>query len=117
MLSRLGKTLACATMLASTAGLLAAPSEASASPARPMAWSFGCEYGRACIRLAANTDDPWWNMEQCGDNAVYDHYSYAIANGNGFTVYYKDGTWDYTAPWSQRTLDNTNIVVRAHVYC
>jgi hypothetical protein len=124
MHNRLGKALTCATMAASTIGLFAVPSQAAstvkapmASPARPMYFSYGCDAGRACLRLRVTVPNSWWNVEHCGDNPIYDYYSYAIANGNGFTVYYQNGKWDYTAPWTQRTLDNTNLATMVHVYC
>jgi hypothetical protein len=115
MLNHLGKALTCAALAASAIGLSAVPSQAS--PARPMYFNYGCDYGRACIRLAVTVQNSWWNADHCGDNPIHDYYSYAIANGNGFTVYYQNGTWDYTAPWTQRRLDNTNLATMMHVDC
>ncbi len=117
----LGKTLASAAMVASAAGLFAVPAQAAptakAPVASPMYFSYGCDYGRACIQLQAPVADDIWNLEQCGNNTVHDHYTWAMARGNGFTAYYQNGTWDYTAPWTQRSLDKYNVVTSVWVYC
>jgi hypothetical protein len=116
MLRRLGKALTGVTMVASMIGLFAAPSQA-APAAFPRYFSYGCDYGHACLRLRVTVANSFWNVEQCGDSRIYDYYSYAIAYGNGFTVYYQDGRWDYVAPWSQRSLDGTNLATMVRVYC
>jgi hypothetical protein len=121
MLYRLGKAALSVMMAASLIGLFAAPSQAAstahAPTAFPMYFSYGCDYGHACLRLRAPVADKFWNVEYCGDNGIYDYYNYAIAYGNPFTVYYQNGTWDYVAPWTQRTLDGTNLATKVHVYC
>jgi hypothetical protein len=111
-------------MAASMIGLFAAPSQAAstvkaptASAVSPMYWNYGCDSGHACLRLRVTVANSWWNVEHCGDNPIHDYYNYAIANGNGFTVYYQNGKWDYTAPWTQRGLDNTNLATMVRVYC
>jgi hypothetical protein len=116
MSSRLVKTLASATMAASAVGLFAAPSQAA--PVSPAYWKYGCDYGHACLRLArSGVPDDYWNVERCGDSGLHDYFDSTIAYGNGFTVYYQNGTWDYTAPWSQRRLDPHNLATMVRVHC
>jgi hypothetical protein len=118
MHNRLGKALACATMAASTIGLFAAPSQAASTvPALPTYWNYGCDYGHACLRHRITVENSFWNVENCGDSGLHDYFNYAIAYGNGFTVYYQNGKWDYVAAWSQRTLDGTNLATMVRVYC
>src|SRR4051812_21732897 len=71
MLNRLGKALTCAALAASAIGLSAVPSQAS--PARPMYFNYGCDYGHACIRLAVTVQNSWWNADHCGDNPIHDY--------------------------------------------
>jgi hypothetical protein len=118
MLSRLTKLLTCATMAASTIGLFAAPSQAASTvPAVPSYWSYGCDYGHACLRHRVPVENSYWNVENCGDSGIHDYFNYAIAYGNPFTVYYQNGKWDYVGAYSQRTLDGTNLATMVHVYC
>ncbi|MFI0977429.1 hypothetical protein ACH4SP_10415 [Streptomyces sp. NPDC021093] len=89
---------------------------ASAAPPGADYWSPQCDYGRACIFLA-NTPNKIWNVESCGYNPIQDHYNWAKAHGNAFTVTYADGRWDRVEAWTERPLDGNNLVVRVDVLC
>ncbi|MFD7539909.1 hypothetical protein [Streptomyces sp. NPDC059819] len=103
-----------AAALGATAALTSGP--ASAAPASAQYWSPQCDWGSACIYLA-HTPGKIWNLNACGYNPIQDHYSWAKAHGNAFTVHYANGTWDRVEAWTERPLDGNNLVTSVDVFC
>lgn len=108
---------AAATAVTLLAGaLVSGASSASAADYQPDFWSDRCNAGRACI-FPSNAPGVW-NADRCGDNFIpAQSFYYAQSAANPFTVYYRDGRWDYVAGYTVRPLDTRNLVIKVVVWC
>ena len=134
MNNHLRKALVCAAMATSlvATATVSGSSSASASPVSSVKpslargggfWDSRCNSGRACIVVMSNGDNGKriWNFDGCGGHPINDYYNAASTHGNGLTVYYQNGTWDYLGPKPPgrgfRWLDPNNLITWAHVWC
>lgn len=100
---------------------IAGPASASAESSAKLQgdfWDYSCNYGRACILLTANRNEGRvYNFDGCGGHPIRDYYSRAQSHGNGFTVYYNGGNWDYVPPNSVVPLDPYVLATWVNVWC